>query len=180
MVLNNKAQMFSVWFPYGFFYKEVEKQWTPYVQRMKIPYQSVTDFMNAQIQTITYPSIDIGSSTQQQGQYPIEYTIGKELEPIINKDFTITFKLTESYLTYWILYTQVFWYLEYLKMSTIPIFMDTINLSFLDNSGLALTNFKYRYIIPKGLGEFQLSYAAQAATYNTISWNLHYNRMDIY
>ena len=49
MILNNKSQMFSVWFPEDFFYPEVIKRWDPIIQNMKLPYQSTTDFMNSQI-----------------------------------------------------------------------------------------------------------------------------------
>lgn len=182
MVLNNKAQMFSVWFPTDFFYPEVVEKWTPYIQRMKLPYMSLTDFMNAQIQQVSYPSIDIGSNIQQQGQYEIEYTSGKELEPLISKDFTITFKLTESYLTYWVIFDQVYWYLEYVKKypKKCRVFMEDINISFLSDAGLSLINFCYTHVIPKSVGQFTLSYAAQAAQYTTFDWGLHYNRLRIY
>jgi len=181
MVLNNKAQMFSVWFPQDFFFPEVTEKWEKYIKHSKLPYDNVTDFMNAQIQKITYPEIDIPSTNQQQGQYDIEYTAGKELEPLLSKDFTITFKLTESYYTYWIIFDQVKTYLEYdMKFrDKQKVFMDDINLSFLSDAGLSLVNFRYRYIIPKGLGSFELSYAAQLAQYKTFDWRLHYNRMDI-
>lgn len=179
MILNNKAQMFSVWFPPGFFYKEVVDKWLPYIQKMKLPYNTIEDFMNSQIQQVTYPSIDIGTSDQGQGQYLISYTTGKELEPIIDKNLTITFKLTESYLTYWIIYYQVYWYLEYIKESKTQCFMNTINLSFLNDAGLSLVNFHYKYIIPVSIGNFNLSYASQVAAYNTFTWNIKYNRFDI-
>ena len=86
MILNNKAQMFSLWFPEDFFYPEVIERWSPIIQSMKLPFQSVTDFMNSQIQQVSYPGVDIGTSSQEQGQFPIEYSIGKELEPILSKD----------------------------------------------------------------------------------------------
>ena len=181
MVLNNKAQMFSVWFPSDFFYQEVTEKWTPFVEKMKLPYTNVVDFMNAQIESISYPSIEIGSAKQQQGQFEIEYTSAKELEAIVPKDFTLTMKLTESYLSYFIMYDQIKWYLEYRKKYTgHVVFMNDINLSFLSESGLGLVNFVYRYVIPKTLGEINLSYAAQAVTNNTFTIGLHYNRMDIY
>ena len=49
MILNNKAQMFSVWFPPGLFYKEVVDKWLPYIQKMKLPYNTIEDFMNSQM-----------------------------------------------------------------------------------------------------------------------------------
>lgn len=181
MVLNNIAQMFSIWFPVDFFLPEVVEQWEPYIKRLKLPYMTLTDFMNAQIQGVSYPSIDIGSSEQQQGQFPIQYTVGKEMEPLLNKDFTITFKLTESYLTYWILFDQTRWFLEYTKRlsNNTLLFMEDINITFLNDAGFSMVNYKYKQIIPKSLGNFNLSYASQLAQYTTIDWGLHYNRMDV-
>ena len=60
---------------------------------MRLPYQSIDDFMNSQIQTVTFPSANLETSTQQRGQYEVTYPGGKELEPLISKDLSITFKL---------------------------------------------------------------------------------------
>lgn len=179
MVLNNKAQMFSVWFPMDFFYPEVTEKWTKYIQRSKLPYTNLTDFMNAQIQSVTYPSINIESATQQQGQYEIHYTTGKELEPILTKDLTITFKLTESYITYFVIYDQVFWFLEYKKKypKKKRIFMDDLYLSFLSDAGLSLITFQYKYLVPTNVSQFNLSYASQVSQFTTFDFGLHYNRM---
>ena len=55
MVLNNKPQMFTVFFPSNFFYPEVNKKWELIIEKMRLPYQSIDDFMNAQIQSVTFP-----------------------------------------------------------------------------------------------------------------------------
>lgn len=181
MVLNNKAQMFSIWFPQDFFYPEVEEVWTPIIRRLKLPYRTLTDFMNGQIQKVSYPNIDIPIAEQGQSQFPIEYTTGKELEPLWNKDLTITFKLTESYYTYWVIYDQIKWFLSYNKKykPADRVFMDDIFISFLSDAGLAMVNFRYKFIIPKSLGSFNLSYAAQASQYTSFDWTVHFNRMDV-
>lgn len=180
MILNNKSQMFTLWFPDGFFYPEVVNKWEPVIKRLKLPYQNLTDFMNSQILSVSYPSIDIGSSSQQQGQYEIQYTIGKELEPILTKDFNITFRLTEGYYTYFILFEQVKWFLTYRDhFSKYRVYMQDFNITFLDDGGFSIVNYRYKHLIPKSLGSFNLSYAAQLAQFNTFEWGLHYNRMDM-
>ena len=84
MVLNNLPQMFSFYFPSNFWYDEVVKTWTPFVQRMRLPYETVSDFMNDQVQSVVFPSINIDLSTQQRGQYEVAYPGGKQLEPPVN------------------------------------------------------------------------------------------------
>ena len=173
MVLNNKPQMFSVWFDSMYFYPEIEAKYKDIIDKMKLPYLSVTDFMNAQLQTITFPGISIDTANQQQKQYQISYAPGKELDAIINKTITLEFKLTESYLSYWILYDQIEMYLKY--NNKIPCYWDPINLTFLNDAGYELRTMQFSQIVPTSLSELQLSYKSQVASYNTISLTFSYN-----
>jgi hypothetical protein len=99
--------MFTFEFPSNFWYDEVINTWTPYVQRMRLPYETVADFMNDQVQAVVFPAMNLDLSTQQRGQYEVAYYGGKELEPLIDKNLKITFKLTESYISYWIWFHQI-------------------------------------------------------------------------
>ena len=182
-VLNNKPQMFVIQFPSNFWYKEVINTWEPMVKRMKLPYETLDDFMNQQIQQVTLPSTNLELATQQRGQYEIAYATGKELEPEIGKNLNITFKLTESYLSYWVVWHQVDTYLHYandeLKRNKAPIYMEPISLSFLTDAGLEMLSFRFDQIVPTNIGELNLSYAATVASYNTFTWNLRFNYFDI-
>ena len=115
MVLNNLPQMFSFYFPSNFWYDEVVQTWTPMVQRMRLPYESVADFMNDQVQGVVFPAMNLDLSTQQRGQYEVAYYGGKELEPLIDKNLKLTMKLTESYLSYWIFWHQMDVFLHYVN-----------------------------------------------------------------
>lgn len=181
MMLNNNAQMFTIYFPSNFFYTEVKEIWEPYILRLRLPFESIEDFMNAQIQTVTFPSLDMETASQQIGQYQLIYPGGKEVEPIAGKNLNITFKLTESYYTYWIMYYQITYYLQYqnkgnkLKNQ----WMEPINISFLNDAGFEILKFKFKEITPIGLSELNLSYAATIAQYTTFNFSLNYNRFDI-
>ncbi len=183
MVLNNKPQMFTIYFPSTFFYDRVCEKWGPIINKMRLPYQSVVDFMNSQIQTVTFPGLNIDTPTQQRNQYEVVYPSGKELEVLIDKSLRINFKLTESYISYWILWDQVDIYLHYGEWNKPyerePIWMEPIKLGFLNDAGFTLTEFEFREITPTALSELNLSYAASVASYNTFSWSLHYNVFDI-
>ena len=69
MVLNETPWMYSAYFTSTFFYPEVKRKWEPIIEKMRLPYQSIDDFMNSQIQTVTFPSANLDMSTQQRGQY---------------------------------------------------------------------------------------------------------------
>lgn len=181
MVLNNKPQMFAISFPSNFFYPEVKKRWEPLVERMRLPYQSIDDFMNAQIQSIQFPNLNMPTSVQQRWQYEVTYPGGKELEPLIGKSLNITFKLTESYLSYWIMWDQIDTYLHYVHHHTDKknCWMEPIFLSFLSDAGFELVKFIFREITPTSLSDLNLSYAAQIASYNTFTLGLNYNLFSV-
>jgi hypothetical protein len=148
---------------------------------MRLPYQSVADFMNSQIQTVTFPMVNVDTPMQQREQYEVAYPSGKELEVLIDKTLRINFKLTESYISYWILWDQMDIYLHYGDRVNPrePIWMEPIHLGFLNDAGFTLTEFLFREITPTSLSELNLSYAASVASYNTFTWTLHYNNFDI-
>lgn len=182
MVLNNAPQMYTIYFPSDFFYESVCQKWGPMIERMRLPYQDVTDFMNAQIQSIIFPSISLETAQQQREQYPIAYSGGKELEALFNRDFTITFKLTESYISYWIIWDQILQYLHYGENNngnTERIWMSSFHLGFLNDAGYQLMDFTFKELVPTSLSELNLSYAATIASYNTFSFGLKYNYFDV-
>lgn len=186
MVLNNKPQMFTIYFPSNFFYPEVVTKWQPIIERMKLPYTSVSDFMNQQIQTVSFPGVTVDTGTQQREQYVVTYPGGKELEPLVNKSLNITFKLTESYASYFIMWDQLDTYLHYAgpglsnagKLKK-PCWLEPLHLAFLTDAGYQLTQYTFNEITPVSLSDLQLSYAAQVASYNTFSLGLTYNRFDV-
>lgn len=181
MVLNNTPWMFLLYLPKNFFYDEVVAKWTPIIDKMKLPYTSLVDFMNAQIQTISFPGVNIDTVMQQREQYEVHYPGGKELEQLISKDLNITFKLTESYISYWIMWDQIDLYLHYSNEVTDhkPCWLEPITMSFLSDNGYETLKFIFQEITPTNLGELSLSYAATLAQYNTFTLSLKYNRFDI-
>jgi hypothetical protein len=176
MILNAKHNMFTIWFPPHFFYPEVVKKWDPVVKRLKLPYESTEDFFNASIQSITMPSIDLAPVQQQQSQFPIIYKGGKELEPIFEKKLDVTFKLSEGFITYWILFDQIEQYMTYQEGN---VFWPSMYVSFLDLHGLELVAFEFKQLVPTSLTQFEVSYATTAADFNTFSLGLKYNRFNI-
>jgi hypothetical protein len=176
MILNSLNNQFVVQFPKGFFYPDIVERWTPVVQRLKLPYQTLEDFINACVQSITFPSVELNPAIQPQGQFPIGYRPGKELEPLIDKNLTITFKLSEGFISYWIMFEQI--EIFQLYSATVP-FWPPMYVSFLDHHGFELVAFSYEKIIPTNLTQFEISYAQTAAEFNTFSMSIRYNRYNI-
>jgi hypothetical protein len=176
-ILNAKSSQFSIWIPKDFFYPEIRERWTPIVKRLKLPYQSLEDFFNATVQSISFPDVMLSSASQQQSQFTIKYRNGKELEPILDKNITITFKLTEGFITYWMLFDQL--ELFQLYSSDKPAFWPSIYVSFLDHHGFEMISFEFQKIIPNRLSQLNISYASVATDFNTFTLGLTYNRYKI-
>ena len=178
MILRNLPQMFTFRFPQTFFYKEVCDRWEPFVRRMKLPFSTVCDFMNSQVQSVDFPDISLSGETQQQGQYETAYPAGRELGPELTKALSVRLKLTESYMTYWILFDQIDWYLKYGSAHK-PVFMDPLALTFLNQKGFGMVTFEFRNVIPEGLTGLPPSFAAQAAASKTVDFRMRYTRYDV-
>ena len=176
MILNARNNMFLIHFDKSFFYEEIYKKWNPVVKRLKLPYEDMSDFITACIQSISFPAIDLTPVEQQQQQFRIAYRSGKELEPVFDKNLTITFKLSEGFICYWILFEQIERFLNYSQ--TVP-FWSPLYISFLDNNGFELVAFEFNKIIPTNLSQFNVSYATTAAEFNTFTMGLRYNRFTI-
>lgn len=176
MILNNKQNAFTIYFPPNFFYPNVEKKWVPVINRLKLPYETMEDFFNATIQSVSLPAISLETVQQQQSQFKIAYRGGRELEPEIEKSLDVTFKLSEGFISYWMLFDQIEEYLLYQESNP---FWPSLFVSFLDLNGIELVVFEFVKLVPTGMSNIDLSYSSTAAEFNTFSLNLKYNRFNI-
>lgn len=178
MTLSNLQQNFTIWWGPNFFYPEVNERWLPIIRRQMYPWVSVSDYMLAQIQSFSLPSISMKSVTQQGGRYVINKRSGNNLEEAMEKTLTITFKLTEGYTSYFIMRQQLDLYYQIIK--TKPLYMSPINVELLDDSGHAIITYEQEQITPTNLSELNLSYAAKLGSYNTFTLECSYNYFNIW
>lgn len=178
MVVNNLPQQFVIYFNKNYFYPEVHDRWSTIVRRMDLPYMSVEDFMNSQIKSITTPTISLSTKSQVSGQYNIQKRPGKELDAIIDKSFTITFKLTESYVTYLIMRDQIELYLKY--FSPKDLYWPPVTVDYLSDEGFTYMRTSYNQVTPVSLSELSLSYSAELASYKEFSLSFAYNYIDYF
>lgn len=178
MVLSNLQQNFTIWWGPNFFYPEVNERWLPVIRRQLFPYLSVSDYMLAQIQSFSLPSINMKSVTQQGGRYVLNKRSSNSLDEAIEKTMTITFKLTEGYTSYFIMRQQLDLYYQIIK--TKPLYMSPMNIELLDDSGHAILTYEQEQITPTSMSELNLSYAAKLGSYNTFTVECSYNYFNIW
>jgi len=152
------------------------KKWTPIIKRMKLPYLSVEDFINASLQSISFPEMSLNNTEQMVKHLPVPHRQAKDIESTINKDLRLTFKLAEGFISYWILYEQIEEFHKY--KYNIP-FWPPMYLSFLDHYGFELVVFSFEKIIPTALSSLELSYSTTLADFKTFELGLKYTRYKI-
>ena len=179
MLLNPLSQNFVIWFPANFFYSEVVKLWTPVFKRMFLPYLTIEDMFNSQITNLSFPSVNSNTVTQQNQNYQITKRSGRQLDQDMNKELTLTIKLSESYMTYFIARQQMDLYLKY-GANQKALYFPPINVTILDEGGFENITYTYYQLTPVSLSDFDLSYAAKPGSFNTFTWGFKYNYFDIY
>ncbi len=178
MVLSNLSQMFVIYFSPNYFYPEVVDRWLPIIRRQTLPYVNLEDYMNAQIQSIDFPALSMQVVEQQMQNYKLVKRAGKQTDMLMDKNLTITMKLTESYTSYFIMRQQMDLY--YKMIHTKGLYWSPIMIDLLDDQGHAIITYEEEQITPESISELPLSYAARLGSYNTFTLGVRYNFFNIW
>lgn len=178
MIANSLPQRFVIYFCKDFFYEEVRQRWWSVIRDMGSIYRSLEDFMNAQIQDISLPNINPDVVKQRVRFEEITKRGGKELVTGSNKSFNVSFKLSESFITYLILRDQYEYYLKFIR--TKPLYWKPITIDFLNDMGYSIFRVVYDQLTPISLSDVKLSYANEGSSFKTISMTFNYNYLDYY
>ena len=176
MILSNLPQSFRVYFRKGYIYPEVRERWEPLVRKLDLPYMSVEDFMNSLIKTISMPSLTTGSVTQMKGRNTITKLDGYSLEESVQKTFNITFKVTESYLSYLIMMHQLKVFRSIFEKHNLyqpPVYVD-----YFDDNQIVCYRQAYLQVTPLSISELPMTYSAQLSQYTEFTMSFAYNYLD--
>lgn len=180
-LLNSKFSNFIFSFPSKWIYPDVEEEFSPIFKRATFPYKSATSYINATIQSISWPAIDVETVSQtvtqkrshvrsgkDYGKSPSrEYVGGFDMELSSLREFTVIFKTTEGFLNYFIMHRQFEKFLSY-GPSNEPN-LGHVQLQLLDHTGYLIATKIYYEIIMTGISELELSYASNVPEFRTFS-----------
>jgi len=132
--------------------------------------------MTASIQAMTFPSLT--AESVEQVLYEDQYTSkgGKALERYLTRDFTLTFKLYEGYINYWVMFDM---FREYYSLDSKTPFLSDITLSFLDATGFEFMAVELHQILMSSLSELELNYSSNSAEFKTFTVGFKYNYIRI-
>ena len=148
------------------------------MRRQWLCYNTVEDFMNSQISSVTFPGFSTQNVQQNIGMNPIQKRPAQQTDEVIDKTLTLTIKTTESLLSYFICRSQ---YSEFLKLGRhMPLYMPDIRISLINDGGFETFTYVYRELTPTNISQLDLSYAARLGQFNTFTWQFSYNFYDIW
>lgn len=177
MILNAKNNNFRLEFPKEFFFDDVVNKYKFYLQRTPVPYTTIKDFINSSIQGVSFPAAEAPEPVEQiLYEDPIKWRGRGKLERWINRDFTVTFKLYEAYINYWIMFEQLQKFYAYEQPNYM---LGDLVLSFLDNTGFEIIAFKFEKIVYTGISELDLSFSSNIPEFTTFTCDFKFNYMDI-
>ncbi len=176
MILNSKNNNFIVRFNQGFIYPELDKRYNTYIKRLPIPYENIHDFLTASVQSITMPSLSIDPVDQTLYEDPYSSRGGRRFETYLDRNFTITFKLYEGYINYWIMFDL---FRAYYNLDNREQFLPDIDITFLDHTGFEFITINFNQIIITNLSELSLNYSSNTPEFNTFNAGFRYNYIKI-
>ena len=178
MFLNSRQNSFIFNFPKGFFPAAVEQKYKGYLERMPVPFDSIRDFMNHTIQSVTFPTITMSDTVEQTRTtgFKQRYKNAINIQNLISRDFTVTFKLVEGYLNYWILFETM---VDYFDFKNPEQYLPAIPMRMLDNDGVMMVSIVFHEVMLLGMSTLTLNYSSTTPQFSTFTASFKCNSVEI-
>ena len=135
---------------------------------MPIPYDTLRDFMNSTIQQVTFPLFSAIDNVEQTrpGGFKQRYKSATTLQNLLKRDFTITFKLGEGFINYWIMFDSI---VHFLNFQNTEEYLPDLLIRLLDNQGVVVSTVTMQQPIYTSLSEVNLNYSSTTPQFSTFS-----------
>ena len=177
MILNARQNGFIFMFPPDFFSDKVKEKYKKYFQSLVLPYDTIEDFMSSTVQQIDFPGweMQLAEQTRSLGKRQ-EYKSSKPIEDLFKRQFTITFKLSDAFLNYFIFLDNALNFIDHnnKKQTTSP-----MQLSLLSNEGYLVSNLIFNKPILYGQDGIKMSYSSTTPKFSTFTAKFNYLDFDL-
>jgi hypothetical protein len=177
-IVNARSNQFIFRFPKGWFPKQVTDKWDPYVLRLPVAFESTEAIMTYSIQSVTFPTItmDAVAQTRRLGKQQ-EYKNSKPIQDLFNREITVTFRLLEGHVNYFVMLDTV---LCYLNFDDDQLYMDEMYLQALDQEGHVVNTVRFDKVYFKNMSEINLAYSDNNPDFKSFSVTFGFNWMEIF
>lgn len=173
MILNARANSFYFVFPKGFFPDAIQSKYFEYIKSQSLPYDTLTQYMNSTIQSVTFPSLQLDSVTQTRplGK-TITYQSATPIQNLFSQGFNVTFRMASGFINYFVMLETM---LTHLNFKNPDLFVENLPLQILDNNGNVITTAQFKGVTLGSLSELNLNYTQNAPTPTTFTAGFNYN-----
>ena len=179
MIINSRSSNFIFNFPVGFFLEQIETKYKSYINRMPgLPWDTLTNMMNAHVQSITMPSMSMSpvSQTRRLGKQQT-YKSGQPVPDYFTKEMTVTMKALDGYINYWIFLENT---LLHLDLKDEPsLYFDDMFVRIIDQEGHIIQTIRFEKPMLTNLSEISLSYSDNNPDFSTFDCTFTYNAMEL-
>jgi len=176
MNLNTLNNQFYFSLPLDFIPDGYEERYMPLLGAKKKLHNSVLDYINSNIQSITYPAINFPVTTNNQitKRKTIKHKTVGNIYDLFDDTITVTFKNVDSNICY-IMLQDI---LNHHYLRTDKSYDDPIIVTLLDENRNALYHIQYRNVIWTSLSETVFAYNNQTIESSTFTATFTYNFID--
>ena len=177
MILNARANSFYFVFPKGFFPPSIQDKYFQYIKSQSIPYDTLTQYMNSTIQSVTFPSLQAPSVTQTRplGK-TIIYQSATPIQNMFSQGFNVSFRMAEGFINYFVMMETL---LEHLNFKNANLFVENLPLQILNNNGDVISSVQFKGVIISSLSELNLNYTQNAPTVTNFTVGFSYNYLSV-
>lgn len=177
MLLNARQNSFILLFPDDFFAAEVNEKYKKYYQSLIVPYDTINEFMSSTIQSIDFPGWTM-TPAEQTRLLGKKQNYKNSVQPIDlhERDITITFKLTDAYMNFFIFKDNADNYLDFSNKT--PTFQP-MRLMLLDNQGYLVSSILFKRPVLYHQDGFKLSYSSVTPDFKTFTAKFRYFDFDL-
>lgn len=177
MLRNTKNNLIYFRFPPDFVPQFVEDKYGTLLKQYQNPFKTVREFLNSLVISVNFPSLDYDSIQQDHARTPRNFRPGTDVYRAIDKVISIDLRLTEGYLSYFMMY-DIFLYWNDNKEGT-DRYLSPFVFKTLDLRGREMATIEYKEILFTSLGELSLSFSEIDPTFNTFNVSFISNTIDI-
>ena len=176
-----RKDLFYVEFTKKFIPEDIEKFYRPYVKSMPTQIESPRVLVESSLQGITVPSYQYEGVNQSHVDTLNKNAISTNWRSTMNaqentvKNLSLTFKLLNGYVNYWILLDTFFYHYD---QKNAEAFIGDISLRMVDNQENVMFTRVYKDCIFTGISDFELSYSDNIQTFETFTIDLQYSKAE--
>lgn len=178
MLLNPRSNLFNFQFTKLFMPSDIRDKYYGYLNKVRGNLiKEPLDLINYSIQGVNLPGLT-SDLTEQATMYGRKKTHRNTMheQELYSKEMTITFKMFDGFVNYWILMDL---FKHYYSFDTKDKYIPDQRLQILDGDGYSIVSVELKRILFTDINELSLNFSANVPEFMTFDITLIYNELEI-